>query len=147
MTWTVGLLEGVAQLLHDAGVGTWRGDDSVYLDTETGIYITKAPPEPDRAISIGSYQPDDYNDGGSGARPAIQIICRAGRGNTTNVIALDDQVFTALDGIKNRVVGGVHIARMWRQSGAPIGPDAGGRDEISSNFYALAARHTPLRSE
>lgn len=147
MTWTTGLLAGVAQLLHDAGAGVWRGDGTAYTATETGIYITQAPPEPDTAIVLAAYPADDTDDGGSGVLQAIQAITRAGTTDTTAVIALDDAVTDALHGITNRAVGGVHITRMWRQSGAPIGPDAAGRHQISSNYYANAARHTPLRSE
>lgn len=145
MTWTVDLVKGAAQLIHAAGIGTWRGDDSAYLASETGIYITKAPPEPDRAITLSSY-PTDIGDGNGGVIQAIQVITRAGD-ITTDVVDLDERIHDLFDGIKHRLIGGVYVTSMWWQSGGSLGPDANGRDEISSNYFAIAARPTPLRSD
>ncbi|GAA1026821.1 hypothetical protein GCM10009557_05870 [Virgisporangium ochraceum] len=144
MGWVNDLLEGLAQLLADEGVGTWR-PTGVYQPTETGIYLAATPPDPARAIVLASYPVDD-NVALPHVVTAVQVRTRAGP-DPTAVHDLDDLVYEQLHGLTYQTFGTAHIKQMWRRSSAALGQVRDGRDlwEITSNYYADAARPTAHR--
>ncbi|TBO59009.1 hypothetical protein EYS09_14285 [Streptomyces kasugaensis] len=137
MTYTVDLLDGLARLLHSAGLGTYR-PDGVYGPGDTAITIAAMPPAPDRAICLSAYPVTDspvLTDTTTG----LQVRTRAGPDPRT-VDALDDQVHAVLHGSGPHTFGAVPVQLIYRASAAPIGADSAGRMERSSNYYARAHR-------
>ncbi|MEV7441042.1 minor capsid protein [Streptomyces sp. NPDC091204] len=140
MTYTVDLLDGLARLLHSAGVGIYR-PDGVYAAGETAITIAALPPAPDRVICLAAYPVTDspvLTDTTTG----IQVRTRAGA-DPREVDALDDQVHEVLHGSGPHRFGAVPVQLVFRVSAAPIGADASGRWERSANFHARAHRAHP----
>ncbi|MFI9066290.1 minor capsid protein [Streptomyces sp. NPDC053429] len=140
MTYTVDLLDGLARLLHSAGVGIYR-PDGVYAAGETAITIAALPPVPDRVICLAAYPVTDspvLTDTTTG----IQARTRAGV-DPREVDALDDQVHEVLHGSGPHRFGGVPVQLVFRVSAAPIGADSAGRWERTANYYARAHRAHP----
>lgn len=139
MTYTVNLIEGLAELLTDQGLGVYR-PDTPYQPGETAIVTYVMPAAPDRVICLTPYPIED--SGGTDAITAVQVRVRAGR-DPRAVAALADNIFGLLHGREGFALRGVPVALMWRQSEAVLGADATGRMEISANYYARTTRATP----
>ncbi|MEK2473821.1 minor capsid protein [Streptomyces noursei] len=137
MSYTVDLLDGLARLLHTAGIGTYR-PDGVYGPDETAITIAATPPAPDRVICLSAYPVTDspvLTDTTTG----VQVRTRAGA-DPREVDALDDAVLDVLHGSGPHHFGSARVQLLYRASAAPIGADSAGRAERSSNYYARAHR-------
>ncbi|MFF0744214.1 minor capsid protein [Streptomyces sp. NPDC004111] len=140
MTYTVDLLDGLARLLHSAGVGIYR-PDGLYAPGETAITIAALPPSPDRCICLSAYPVADSSvltDTTTG----VQARTRAGA-DPREVDALDDQVHGVLHASGPHLFGAVPVQLVFRVSAAAIGADASGRWERTSNYYARAHRAHP----
>lgn len=140
MTYTVDLLDGLARLLHSAGVGIYR-TDGPYAADETAITIAALPPAPDHCICLAAYPVADSSvltDTTTG----IQVRTRAGA-DPREVDALDDQVHELLQGSGPHRFGAVPVQLVYRVSAASIGADSAGRWERTSNYYARAHRSAP----
>ncbi|MFD9859757.1 MULTISPECIES: minor capsid protein [Streptomyces] len=140
MTYTVDLLDGLARLLHDAGLGTYR-TDGPYVAGETAITVSALPPAPDRCICLSAYPVADspvLTDTTTG----IQVRTRAGA-DPREVDALDDQVHELLHASGPHRFGAVPVQLVYRVSAAPIGADSSGRWERTANYYARAHRAHP----
>jgi hypothetical protein len=140
MSYTVDLLDGLARLLHNAGVGIYR-PDGVYDQAETAITIATAPPAPDRAIVLAAYPVTD-SAALTDTITGVQVRTRAGA-DPRGVDQLDDEVFEVLHGSGPHLFGAVRVQLIYRASGAPIGADLAGRMERSANYYARAHRAHP----
>ncbi|HZF92080.1 minor capsid protein [Streptomyces sp.] len=136
MSYTSSLLDGIAGLLAEAGVGVFR-PDGVVEEHETGIFRAVMPDQPDRAIGMTAYPVAD--DDTTNAITGVQFRIRAGR-DPDVIDDLADAVFDALHNRQHYACGGIHVALSWRQSQAWIGQDAHGRMELTSNFYFRTAR-------
>jgi hypothetical protein len=136
MSYTSSLLDGIAGLLAEAGVGVFR-PDGVVEETETGIFRAVMPDQPDRALGLTAYPVEDSEH--TDAITGVQIRMRAGR-DPDAIDDLADLVFDELHNRQHYACGGIHVALSWRQSQAWIGQDAHGRMELTSNFYFRTVR-------
>lgn len=139
MSYTTDLTEGLADLLVDGALATYR-PDGPYAAGETGVYLGVMPPEPDRAIAINAYPVEDNEH--SDAITGVQFRLRAGR-DVRQVDALADGLFSLLHNRQGYWVRGIYVALTWRQSQAWIGQDTQGRMEITANYYARTTRTAP----
>ncbi|MGW7198453.1 minor capsid protein [Streptomyces chryseus] len=139
MGYTSDLLGGLAALLDGASLATYR-PSGVYTAPETGITFSVMPDAPDRAMCLTSYvvKDSDLTDAITG----VQIRMRAGR-DPRAVADLADGLFDLLHNRRGLVLGGVHVALIWRQSQALMGQDANGRMELAANYYARTTRSAP----
>ena len=130
------LLQGVAELLDAAGVGTYD-PTGVLLADGTGIVLGKVPDGPDRCLGLTPYPvaDDDSTDSVTG----IQARMRAGT-DAIDLAILADDVFPALHDRRNYQVRGVQVEISWRNSQAWIGPDSRGRMELTANYYFRTVR-------
>jgi hypothetical protein len=136
VSYTSSLLDGIAGLLEEAGVGVFR-PDAVIEDPATGLFRGVMPDTPERAIGITAYPVEDTDlpDTVTG----VQFRMRAGR-DPDAIDDLADAVFDALHNRQHYEVNGVLVALSWRQSQAWIGQDAHGRMELTSNYYFRTSR-------
>lgn len=139
MTYTVDIIEGLAELLTGQALGIYR-PDSPFQPGETAITTYVMPPSPDRVICLTPYPIEDT--GHTDAITAVQVRMRCGL-DPRDVAALADQVFAVLHGRESFALHGVPVALMWRQSEAVLGADANRRLEITANYYARTTRATP----
>jgi hypothetical protein len=133
---TSSILTGLAELLDSAGLGVYR-PDGVYADDEVGIFLHRLPEAPDKAYAITPYPVEDT--GLTDVTDGIQIRMRAGP-DPREVLDMADAVRDLLHMRENTLAGGVRLALIWRQSQAPMGQDAHGREELTSNYYARSNR-------
>jgi hypothetical protein len=140
MTYTVDLLDGLARLLAEQGLGTFR-PDGLYAPDETAITIAATPPAPDRVICLSAY-PVTESSRLTDTTTGIQVRTRAGS-DPREADALDDEVFALLHGAGPFTWGAVPVQLLYRVSGAPIGADASGRWERTSNYHARGHRAAP----
>lgn len=131
------LIVGIAELLQLAGVGVYRPDGPAYTTAETGITISTMPDAPNRLICLTPYAVDDSDL--TDAIEGVQVRMRAGT-NPLDLLALSGAVFNELHNRRGAVLGETTVALMWRQSEAPMGQDAHGRDERTANYYAQVSR-------
>lgn len=136
MGYTGDLLDGLAQLLADAGLGIYR-PSGIYTAAETGITFSVVPDTPDRLICLSTYAVEDSDL--SDAITGVQIRIRAGR-DPRDVNTLADEVFDLLHNRQRLDLGTAWVALLWRQSQALIGQDTHGRMELAANYYARVNR-------
>ncbi|MCX4575606.1 minor capsid protein [Streptomyces sp. NBC_01571] len=134
--YTSSLLDGIAGLLAEAGVGVFT-PDAVVQDPDTGIFRGVMPDSPERALGITAYPVTD--DDTTNAITAVQIRMRAGR-DPDAIDNLADVVFDELHNRRQYRIGGIFVALSWRQSQAWIGQDAQKRMELTSNYYFRTTR-------
>lgn len=143
MTWTSGLLAGIATLLHTEGVATWRASGA-YQPGEIPIVMSALPPDPDTVLVLESYTVGQ--DGHGDVTVGVQVRTR-GTTDPRVVQDLSDAARDALDGLALVQVGGVWVSQIVHRSGAPLGRDANDRHERSDNYYVQARRETALRTD
>ncbi|MEU6535508.1 minor capsid protein [Streptomyces sp. NPDC047000] len=134
--YTGSLLDGIAGLLQEAGIGIFRPDD-VIADPDAGIFRGVMPDSPNRALGLTAYPVTD--DDTENAVTGVQIRMRAGR-DPDAIDDMADAVWGALHGRRHYDCGGIHVALSWRQSQDWIGQDAHGRMELAANFYFRTVR-------
>jgi len=139
------LLTGIAHLLADAGLGTWR-DTGVYTTAETGIVLDTVPASPDRVITLTDYVVSD-DPTLSDSIIGVQVRTRWGGQDPRPVKDLDGGIFNALHGLEGvTLTGGIRIVSIFRRSGASLGQDVSYRWMRSSNFYATVHRPSTNRT-
>lgn len=134
--YTSSLLDGIAGLLQEAGVGLFT-PDVVIADPDTGIFRGVIPDTPDRALGLTAYPVEDSDL--TDAITGVQIRMRAGRVPDA-IDDLADAVWDALHNRRRYDCGGVRVALSYRQSQAWIGQDAHGRMELTANYYFRTTR-------
>ncbi|QKN87598.1 hypothetical protein QEN63_gp13 [Streptomyces phage Vondra] len=140
MSYTTDIVEGLAELLDEQGLGVYGPLDKPYPSDGTAIVIGFMPAVPDPVICLTPYPVEDT--GGTDAITAVQVRMRAGR-DPRKVYALADAVCDLLHGREHFRLRGVPVALMWRQSEAQLGLDSNGRMEMSANYYARTTRPGP----
>jgi len=147
--WTRTLLEGLADLLDQAGVGHWRPDET-YEDSdgevEPAIVLIDLPETPERVICLTDYPVMD-EPGAADAIVGVQVRTRGGR-DPLDASDLRDGAYSVLHGLRSVTfipAGGaegdpVVVAQVYRQNATPIGPDSQGRYERSENYYVHVNR-------
>jgi hypothetical protein len=129
------LLTGLAELLGNAGAGTWAPDGPAVADPETGIYIIRMPEEPVKIISIRTYDGED-DPKLSEMTQMVQVRTRGGK-SPLEALALADEAYRALHGLERVFVCAaqpLHIVQIYRESEADVGPDTLGRYERTENY-------------
>lgn len=141
----VAFLEGFAQLLATAGVGTWSPAGS-YTSAQTGIVIGLLPASPDRLIVLAAYGVTD-DPSLSDTVQGLQVTTRWGGQDPREVSRLTAKVFNELHGLEQVILtGGVHVVDCYRRSHTSIGQDANGRWRTVQNFYCTVHRPSKHRS-
>jgi hypothetical protein len=144
VTFLVDLVDGIARLLDTAGVATYR-PTGIYTATETAITDTVMPDSPDRAVVLTAYDTAD-DPALTDCTVFLQVRTRA-RQDPREAAALDEAVFAALHGLRNQQFGAAHVQLIKRENTAPIGVDANGRHERTSNYTLRAQRPQSDRLE
>lgn len=139
MSYTTSILDGIAQLVADQGLATYR-TDGVYADTDTGITISVVPEAPDRILCLTAYAVEDTDL--TDAITGVQARIRAGR-DPRGLDALADGLFDLLHNRRGFTLGLVRVALAWRQSQALMGQDEHGRMELAANYYLRTTRTSP----
>lgn len=146
MSFANDLVAGVAQILEDAGVGTWKPTGGYLLTDDRPIYAQEAPGSPHRVIVVAHYpvaslgRTKDTIEG-------IQVRNRGIPGDPRPANDDADDIRAALDGLEHVLLGGRHVSLIEWRSGAPLGQDATRRWETAQNFYLLTARPNAHRTD
>lgn len=138
------LLTGIGEYLHAQKVGRWL-TGGTFAPTDVALVIDRLPTAPDRAVALSLY---DVEDGaGTDSVVGLQAWIRGARNNLPSAKDITDALFDALHGLERATLGGTPIVRIWRQSGANLGPDSNGREEISQNYYLQLTRSGTHRTD
>lgn len=122
MSSTTDLLNGIAQMLADAGVVTRRTDGSDFTDGETALSFKNLPATPDRVVVLSPFGAhSDQPQITLGTQP-IQVRCR-GTSDPWDVEDLADAAFDVLHGAANLTFGSVHVVQILRVNSIPLGMD------------------------
>ncbi|MCA1195132.1 minor capsid protein [Saccharopolyspora sp. 6V] len=135
--WTSDLAHGLALVLAACGVGTYR-PTGLYQPGETGIVIATVRPSPPRVVALTPYPLTSSPDADEVI--GLQVRVRAAGGDPREAYGLDDAVRDALDGATGLDLDRVHLHRIERTGGGPIGLDDNGRAECVGT-YQLTAHH------
>ncbi|GAA3289230.1 minor capsid protein [Arthrobacter citreus] len=143
MSFEIDLLTAVGQYLDAAGAGRWL-TKGTYAATDTAISIDELPITPDRGIAMSLYDVEDT--AGTDSVVGLQLWIRGSK-NKASAKETKDAVFDALHNLQHVTWAGIPIVRIWRQSGANLGLDGNGRQEISQNYYLQLTRTGPNRTD
>ena len=139
------LLEGVAQWLAAAAVGTWK-TTGIYSASETGIILRTLPSTPDRVIVLATYPVSD-DPSLSDTVTGLQVTTRWAGADPRPTDDLTDAVFDVIHGAHGvDLATGIRIVEAMHRSGTTLGQDANQRWRNSSNFYLTTHRPSPNRS-
>lgn len=134
------LMAGVAQLLEDAGAGTWQPTGLYAEGADRPIFMRAVPTKPDRVITVSHY-PVSSIPGAADTVEGIQVRNRAPVGEDPRPADDDaDEIRAALDGLEHVSVGGWHVSLIRWQSGGPMGQDGNRRWEMTQTFYLYTVR-------
>jgi hypothetical protein len=140
-TWTTELVDGLAQLLHDAGLGTYR-PTGTYAAGDIAIVAGVVPPAPDRLVCLTAYSTSRPR-GLADTSVSIQVRTRGPAGNSRSADAISDPIRNYLDGRTHLVIGGVRVAQILHMSGpGPLGLDGLNRPGRTDNYAFTAERPT-----
>lgn len=140
------LLEGVAQLLNDAGVGVYDPDRTwTAADTDVAIVLGELPQDPPHAVALEFYTVRD-DPKTTDSTGAVQVRDR-GDEDPTTVLNRDDAIFNTLHGLHDTTVNGVPVALAYRLNLVPMSADDNHRRRTVANFYWLIARPSPHRED
>lgn len=125
------LLEEVAQLLAELGIGTYKptGADGT-------IYLLQLPQSPDVAVAVTPYTGANGDAGLPYDTPRFQIRCRGSKNDKTAGYALAKSVWDAVQGLGSRYLpGGTWMVQCVGVTNGPgfMGFDENGRDEYAVN--------------
>ena len=137
VSYTADLLDGLARLLAEQNVGTYRPDGR-YAPGETALTIAAVPPAPDRVICLTAYPVQD-SPALTDCLTGIQVRTRAGT-DPREVDVLDDAAFDVLHGAGPHTWGAARVQLLYRTASAPIGADDAGRMERTSTYFVRAHR-------
>lgn len=141
------LRAGIGHLLHDAGAVTWT--DSGAVDTGADpppCFHLIYPDEPAVVAALST-----YNAGGDAPRAPdsvvmLQVRTRSSLEDLTSGDDLDDAIARVLLGHWPITLDtGVVVTSLVRVSGSPIGRDAAGRMERTTNYRVLTYEPGPHR--
>lgn len=133
------LMQGVAQLLAAAGVGTWQPAGVYAPGTDRPVYIRAVPAQPDRVITVSHYPVSAL----PGVPDTVEGIQVRNRGPADDPRPADDDadaIRRVLDGLEHVDIAGMHVSLCRWQSGGVMGQDANRRWEMAQNFYLLTTR-------
>lgn len=140
-SFTTAVMDGLAQHLEDAGVGTFHSTGVAYTAAQVGIFFDTVPAAPDRVIVLTGYAATD-DPTQAVSELSLQVRVRGPRQDPRIAYELDDAAFEALQNLPRTGIGGTTVAGIWRTSGAYLGVDGNGRHERSSNYRVSLHRPT-----
>ncbi|MFD6421551.1 minor capsid protein [Streptomyces sp. NPDC060198] len=143
MTYTVDVVEGLAELLTAEALGVYRPTGLIKPD-ETPIVLGPMPEEPARVYVLTPYPVEDT--GTTDAITAVQIRYRAGP-DLREVWDMADAAFRLLHERRSYRLRDVYVALSWRESAGAMGQDTHGRQELTSAFYFRTTRPGPFLNE
>lgn len=132
MSTSAALRNGIAELLGDAGIGT-------YNTADPSIFAELLPSKPNRAIAVAHY-PVTQSARTADTVEGIQIRYRTAGEDPDTTADLGDLIRDALDGLEHVDVGGIHVSLIQWQSGAYLGQDSSRRWEAVQNFHLTTTR-------
>jgi hypothetical protein len=146
MTATFDLIAGLAQLLEDAGLVTYRSDGTNYTPTETGVGYKYMPELPNRFVTLTPYGANNDQPVTTLGNQPVQVKMR-GTADPQDVDDLGDGIFQALHGVTDRMFGSVHVVQILRVSSIPLGMEEQARRWLRSDNYSIDVDlpGTPLR--
>lgn len=133
MSATADLLAGVAQILADAGVATYRADGSTYQPGETAIVFALMPQAPDRVVCLTDYTVTD-DAANPWTQVRVQVRTRGLPDRPDDTWALRDAVYGLLQSAGDLTFGSVTVAQALRVSSVPLGVDVNRRFEYADNY-------------
>ena len=134
------ILNGLAQLLHSADIGTWRPDDPYEAD-DIGIVVGDLPPSPDQVIGLRSYFVEAEGNGDE--ITAVQIRVRGIPNSVASCDDIADAITDHLHYAEPGSLGGIPVTLIWRYSGpVPLGQDGNRRSERTDNYNLHTLRDT-----
>lgn len=133
------IVDGIAQLLADAGLGAYSPSDVLPADT-TPITVASMPPTTGAAVCVTTYPGGPEPDTRNGEEyPRLQVRVRDA--NPLTAMAMDRAAYDALhfttDGPhRPRLVGNWWLQDCYaiQSEAQPIGVDANGRHEFVRNY-------------
>lgn len=139
MGWTRDALDGLAQLLADAGAGKYRATGA-YTDSEVGIVVGLVPQKPAKVICLIPYPLTD-DPSSTDSVLGLQVRTRSDTPDPRTAFDLADGVFDALQGLGDVALSDTAVLKIAeRTSGTPLGEDNQGRAEWSDNYQLKVNR-------
>jgi hypothetical protein len=140
------LIEGLAQLLHDAGAVSWAPTAVWVEPAPPPIFDTYYPDTPDVAATLATYYAGGDEPTFSGSVVMVQVKTRSSVESPRAGTDLDDAIAQVLLGNWPIVLGnGVTVSIIQRASGTPIGRDEAGRHERTTNYRLTIHDPGPYR--
>lgn len=133
MAATRDLLTGLAQMIHDTGIGVYN-PSGAYTAAQTGIIFKNVPTTPDRVIVLTAVPLTDMTMIPVG-KVLVQVRTRGVPNDPLDVDDLGDAVFDLMQGLTNLSLGSTHIIQCLRNSSVPMGQDASKRWERVDHMY------------
>lgn len=131
------LLHGIAQMLDDAAVATYRSDGSAYLPGETAVFFKNMPADPDRVVVLSTYGANSDQPEITLGRQPVQVKVRGNLTPATDVDDIADAIFDVLHGATDLTFGAMHVVQILRESNMPMPMDAQSRRWLRSDNYYL----------
>ena len=144
MSFEFDLLTAIGQYLDSKGAGRWL-TSGTYKATDVAISIDDLPSAPDRGIAMSLYDVEDSP--GTDSVVGLQLWIRGAAKNKASAKETKDAIFDALHNLQDVTWAGIPIVRIWRQSGANLGTDGNGRQEVSQNYYIQLTRTGTHRTD
>lgn len=140
------LLEEVAALLAELGLGTYQADGAA----GGTIFTTRLPTSPDRCMAVARYGGAESDSRNPWDEPSIQIRCRGSAVDSREAETDAQAVYDALHGLGMRELtpGGTWLQLAICGGGGPayIGTDGNGRHEYVVNVRCDVDHETPNRA-
>ena len=147
MGFTSDLLTGLAVMLDAAGAVTWTPSGAVDTAADPApLFLGIYPDQPDVAAALATYSTGGDEPTLSGSEIMLQVRTRASAADITSGDALDDAIAQQLLGHYPVTLStGIVVSVITRSSGSPIGRDAAGRLERTTNYRLMAHDPGPYR--
>lgn len=133
MSNTGDLLSGLAGDLVAAGVGV-TASSTPFASTDTAIVYSRMPQAPDRVVVLSAYKVGGDSPAYPSGQVNVQVRTRGNPNDPGDADTLDDAVYDVIQGLKDRLYGGVHVTQALVKSSLPLGQDGNNRYERSTNY-------------
>ncbi len=144
---SVKLLRGLAALLHADGVVTYTASGAVNpAANPPNVFLDLYPETPDLVAALAAYPTGEDEPTLSGSVLMVQVRTRADADDVSSGTNLDDAIWNKLAGrYPVQLSTGVILSMITRSSGAPMGRDAAGRLERTTNYRCVVHDPGPHR--
>jgi hypothetical protein len=125
------MVRGLAQVLHDAGVGDWS--PGAASTAEWPIALVSTPPNAEKSITLTMYA-SDRKPSLVNVLTAVNVRVRGDKAPATSS-GKAAEIYAALQGLRGVLPNGARVTQVFWASETQIGPDQSGRYERSTNYY------------